>query len=226
MTSKYFILVNKDKKYLKSDGSLTGEKDKAATYYYKTDDKSVIYQDYEGIWKPSVPFYREQVCNGNCSGKGYCKGGICVCNEGYDGNNCENKKSSSSSIGLIIGIIITVIILGIIAFFIYKKRTDTGYVKFTVSNIKGDYTGQGSDKIQNKKSKKEKKREIVGKRWEKKDFNTEDLQVLKKIEGKKVTSGRLKYENEKNRAIIYLDKVKKNLGDANMFLPSTSYSSF
>ena len=71
------------------------------------------------------------VCLNNCSGNGICKYGKCVCNDGYEGDDCSNKKEiptpepPSSNIFYIVGGVILIIVLVILFFvFIRKKKND------------------------------------------------------------------------------------------------------
>jgi hypothetical protein len=141
MSFPYFILTN-NKKYLKPDGTLSDKKEEAATYSYNKNDNSVTYQDSNSVWKPSNPYFRDQVCPNNCNGHGYCKSGKCVCLPGWNGTNCETANSTSSSgtemiVGIIIGILV---LLGAVTiwWFLKKKQkpTDTTQPNTTQPNNK------------------------------------------------------------------------------------------
>jgi subtilase family serine protease len=117
LNKMYFILKDKSNNYLKLDGTTTTKKDEAATYFYNNVDNSIIYEDQE---KNKGPYYREQVCNSNCDGKGYCKQGICV--------GIPLYKSIGIITWVILLIIAIIVMFSIIVFYKRKNKNKRPYI--------------------------------------------------------------------------------------------------
>jgi hypothetical protein len=127
--NKYFILMDKNKKYLKLNGSVTLKKEEAATYYYNNTDNSVSYENTNN--DSSSSYYREQVCIGDCGLNGYCYQGKCKCINDYKGDKCEKSPDTQSGMSGMSGMsgitifIIVIVIIGVITiglFILYKSK--------------------------------------------------------------------------------------------------------